>query len=68
VSQVACYVLIHGAGDGGAAWDLLAAELRARGQEVVAPDLPAEDDEAGLWDYADAVVEAIGDRGRKGVV
>jgi pimeloyl-ACP methyl ester carboxylesterase len=62
VSQAACYVLIHGAGDSGAVWDLVAAELRARGYDVVAPDLPAEDDEAGLWDYADAVVEAIGDR------
>jgi pimeloyl-ACP methyl ester carboxylesterase len=40
----------------------VAAELRSRGHEVVAPDLPTEDDGAGLWDYADAVVEAIGDR------
>jgi pimeloyl-ACP methyl ester carboxylesterase len=29
---------------------------------VVAPDLPIEDETAGLWQYADAVVEAIGDR------
>jgi pimeloyl-ACP methyl ester carboxylesterase len=29
---------------------------------VVAPDLPIEDDTAGLWQYADTVVEAIGDR------
>jgi len=28
----------------------------------VAPDLPCEDDSAGLPDYANAVVEAIGDR------
>ena len=28
----------------------------------MAPDLPCEDDSAGLPDYANAVVEAIGDR------
>ena len=38
------------------------AELRARGHDVVAPDLPCEDDSAGLPEYADAVIEAIGDR------
>ena len=32
------------------------------GHEVVAPDLPCDDDSAGLAEYADAVVEAIGDR------
>jgi hypothetical protein len=32
------------------------------GQEVVAPDLPTEDDAAGLPEYAEAVVEAVGDR------
>jgi pimeloyl-ACP methyl ester carboxylesterase len=41
---------------------LLEAELRARGHDVVAPDLPCEDDSAGLGEYADAVVEAIGER------
>jgi hypothetical protein len=33
-----------------------------------APDLPCENDSAGLWDYADAVLEAIGDRGELVVV
>jgi pimeloyl-ACP methyl ester carboxylesterase len=59
---MATYVLIHGAGDTGAAWDLVAAELRERGHDAIAPDLPAEDDAAGLWDYADAAVEAIAGR------
>jgi len=59
---VATYVLIHGAGDVGWYWHLVEAELRARGHDVVAPDLPCEDDSAGLPDYANAVVEAIGDR------
>ena len=56
------YVLIPGAG--GDAWygHLLEPELRARGRDVVAVDLPADDDSAGLAEYAGAVVEAIGDR------
>src|SRR5215213_8719449 len=54
------FVLIHGAGDGGWYWHLVAAELRERGHNVVAPDLPADDDTAGLAAYADAVVGRIG--------
>ena len=56
------FVLIHGAGDVGWYWHLVVAELRRRGYDAVAPDLPCEDDAAGLPEYADAVVEAIGDR------
>ncbi len=59
---MATFVLIHGAGDVGWYWHLVAAELENRGHGVVAPDLPCEDDSAGLWDYADAVVDAVGDR------
>jgi pimeloyl-ACP methyl ester carboxylesterase len=56
------YVLIHGAGDVGWYWHLLEAELRARGHDTVAPDLPCDDDAAGLPEYAEAVLDAIGDR------
>ena len=56
------FVLIHGGGDAGWYWHLVGAELQKRGHDVVAPDLPADDDEAELGDYADAVVEAVGDR------
>jgi Alpha/beta hydrolase family len=59
---VATYVLIHGAGDGGWYWHLLEAELRDRGHDVVAPDLPSEDDGAGLLEHADTAVEAVGRR------
>src|ERR687898_756760 len=59
---MATFVLIHGAGDDSWYWHLVVPELRARGHEVVAVDLPCEDDSAGLPEYADAVVEAIGDR------
>jgi hypothetical protein len=60
---VSSFVLIHGAGDVGWYWHLVEAELRARGHETVAPDLPADDDTARLQDYADAVIETVGDRG-----
>ncbi len=59
---MATFVLIHGAGDGGWYWHLVEAELRSRGHDTVAPDLPCDDDSAGLSEYADAVVQAIGDR------
>ena len=65
---MATYVLIHGAGDSGWYWHLVGAELGARGHEAVAPDLPIEDESAGLADYADAVVEAIGPRSELVVV
>jgi len=59
---MATYVLIHGAGSDSWYWHLVTPELRARGHDVVAPDLPSDDDRAGLPEYADAVVDAIGDR------
>jgi pimeloyl-ACP methyl ester carboxylesterase len=59
---MATYVLIHGAGDGGWYWHLVDAALRERGHDVVAPDLPSDDDSAGLSAYADTVLDAIGDR------
>lgn len=59
---MATFVLVHGAGDVGWYWHLVEAELRARGHDTVAPDLPCDDDSAGLAEYTDAVVDAIGDR------
>ena len=59
---MATYVLIHSAADSAWYWHLLAAELRNRGHDVVAPDLPCDDNAAGLSEYADVVVDAIGDR------
>jgi pimeloyl-ACP methyl ester carboxylesterase len=56
------FVLIHGAGDVGWYWHLVERELSQQGHEVVAPDLPCDDDSAGLREYTDTVVEAIGDR------
>ena len=62
------FVLIHGAGDVGWYWHLVQAELRHRRHDVVAPDLPCDDDTAGLSEYADTVVAAIGDRADLAVV
>lgn len=59
---MATYVLIHGAGDVGWYWHLVDAELRDRGHDVVAPDLPCEDESAGWSEYADTVIDAVGDR------
>jgi pimeloyl-ACP methyl ester carboxylesterase len=59
---MATYVLIPGAGGNALYWNLLEPELRGRGHDVVAPHLPGADDSAGLAEYTDIVVNAIGDR------
>ena len=59
---MATFVLIHGGGDVGWYWHRVVAELHERGHVAVAPDLPCDDDAAGLHEYADTVVDAIGDR------
>ncbi|MFI6316874.1 alpha/beta hydrolase [Nonomuraea sp. NPDC050556] len=56
------FVLIHGGGDVGWSWHLVEAELRARGHDVLAPDLPGNDETHTLDDYADAVVQTVGHR------
>ena len=58
---MASFVLIPGAGSDSWYWHLVAPELEARGHEVLAVDLPCDDDDAGFAEYADAVVEAAGD-------
>jgi pimeloyl-ACP methyl ester carboxylesterase len=58
------YVLIPGAGGEAWYWHRVVAELEQRAQVGVAVDLPAADETAGLSEYVDAVVAAIGDRQR----
>jgi SAM-dependent methyltransferase len=60
--RLSTFVLIHGGGDVGWSWHRVEAELRARGHDVVAPDLPGGDDSLELDDYARAVVAAVADR------
>jgi pimeloyl-ACP methyl ester carboxylesterase len=68
MSSEQTYVLVPGAGGDAWYWHLVAPLLREAGHEVVAPDLPAADEHAGLAAYADIVVDAIGDRRRVVVV
>jgi len=55
-------VLIPGAGGQGWIWHLVEADLRRRGHDAFAVDLPAADETKGLAAYADAVAGAVGDR------
>ena len=61
-AQAPTFVLLPGAGGESWYWHLVAARLRDRGHEVVSPDLPTGDDGAGLAEYAEAALDAIGDR------
>lgn len=56
---MACFVLIHGAGDDHWSWHRVRPLIEAAGHTVVAPDLPCEDETAGLATYTDVVVAAI---------
>lgn len=59
---MATYALIPGGGGDPWEWHRLVPELEAHGHDALAVRLPAEDDTAGWSDYADAVIEAVGDR------
>ena len=56
------FALVHGGGGSAWDWHLVEPELRQLGHDLVAVDLPTEDPFKGWWDYADVVVEAVGDR------
>jgi pimeloyl-ACP methyl ester carboxylesterase len=55
------FALIHGGG--GSGWDFhrLVPELAARGHDAIAPDLPITDKSAGLTEFTDTVLAALGD-------
>ena len=59
---MATYVLIPGAGSDPWYWHLVVPRLQAIGHDVVTPDLPCADDDAGLADYAQVVIDAVGNR------
>ncbi len=54
------FALVHGAWHGPWCWERVVGPLRERGHEVVMPDLPSEDPELGLEDYADTIERALG--------
>jgi pimeloyl-ACP methyl ester carboxylesterase len=61
MTAATAFVLIPGAGGEAWVWHRLVPELRARGHDAVAVDLPAGDDSAGLETYAETVLGAAAD-------
>src|SRR5215218_1033862 len=59
-TSMATFLLLHGAASDGWYWHLVAPHLEAAGHRVVAPDLPVADPEAGIPEYADAALAALG--------
>jgi hypothetical protein len=59
---MATYVLIHGASSDTWYWHRVVPLLGDRGHEAEAPDLPIDDDVAGLGEYADTVIDAVDNR------
>ena len=59
---MATFVFIPGAGSDSWYWHRVVPLIEAAGHDTVAVDLPCDDDSAGLAEYTDAVVDAIGDR------
>lgn len=59
---MATFALIHGGGGSAWDWHRVVPELRGRGHEAVAVDLPCEDESAGWREYADVVLETLGAR------
>jgi pimeloyl-ACP methyl ester carboxylesterase len=57
---VTTFVLIPGAGGVAWYWHRLVPLLRRSGHAAVAVDLPGDDEQAGLSDYAERVIESIG--------
>lgn len=57
---MATFALIHGGGSSAWDWHLVGPLLEDAGHNVVAVDLPVEDESAGLNDYVNAVTTAIG--------
>ena len=55
------FALVHGAWGSGWHWASIPERLRAAGHEVVAPDLPCDDPAATFDDYAQVVLDALGD-------
>jgi pimeloyl-ACP methyl ester carboxylesterase len=58
---VVTFGLVHGAWHGAWCWEKFVPELRARGHQAVAMDLPIDDPTATVSTYADVVIDALGD-------
>lgn len=62
LSGMATFVLIPGAGGSAWVWSRVNRLLVEAGHDVIAVDLPGDDETAGLSRYAELVVDAIGPR------
>ena len=56
------FVLIPGAGGAAWYWHRVIPLLQRAGHDAIAVDLPGDDEQAGLPEYTDLAVSAIGDR------
>jgi pimeloyl-ACP methyl ester carboxylesterase len=56
---VVTFGLVHGAQHGAWCWERLVPELERRGHRAVAVDLPCDDPDASIADYATCVVDAL---------
>jgi hypothetical protein len=63
---VASYVLIHGSQHSSWYWHRVVPRLEALGHEAIAVDLPCDDDAAGLAEYSQTILRAVGDK--RGVI
>jgi pimeloyl-ACP methyl ester carboxylesterase len=61
-SAASTFVLIPGAGGAAWYWSRVVPLLQRAGHEAFAVDLPGDDESAGLPEYTDLVLEAIGER------
>jgi pimeloyl-ACP methyl ester carboxylesterase len=59
---VATFVFLPGAGSDSWYWHLVEHEVRAAGHDVVAVDLPVDDEASGLAQYTATAINAIGER------
>jgi pimeloyl-ACP methyl ester carboxylesterase len=62
------FVLLHGAGSDSWYWHLVAPELARAGHDIIAVDLPVDDDSCGLAEYVATVADAVGARNDLAVV
>src|SRR3954453_17455249 len=61
VPTMATFALLHGEWHGGWAWEQVVPRLEAAGHAGLAPDLPGADLAAGTPEYAQVVLDALGD-------
>lgn len=53
------FAIAHGGGDVGWSWHLVANALEAKGHNTIAPDLPIEDEDKDLTDWATTLIDAL---------